>query len=73
MQLEVGATKFEYYRRRDHELVIGKFGNLQLIDKSYWPNTIDPRDYAEGEEDDASEESEERKEIELVGPRIIEG
>lgn len=78
----MGATKFEYYRRRDHELVIGKFGNLQLIDKTFWPNTIDPREFRyeeesqdeEEENKEVSEESEKKQEeIELVGPRIIPG
>lgn len=33
----MGESLFEYYRRRDHEVIVGKLGNVLLIDKTNWP------------------------------------
>lgn len=79
-------------------MVVGKLGNVLLIDKTNWPNTLDPKNKKEklspvpwtfdSEDDDEkiSEESEDEnvrdseeehedndEELELFGPRDIEG
>ncbi len=38
----MGETQFEYYRRKDHEVIFGKLGNVVLVDKTNWPYTLDP-------------------------------
>lgn len=89
---------FEYYRKRDHEIIVGKLGNVSLVDKTNWPNTLDPQkkekyspakwEFDSEEDDKISEESEDEnvrdseeehedkrdeEELELFGPRDIEG
>ena len=39
--------------------MIGKFGNLQLIDKTLWPNTIDPREFKEEQSQDEEKSEDE--------------
>ena len=64
----MGESLFEYYRRRDHEVIVGKLGNVLLIDKTNWPQTLDPQkkeklspapwSFDSDEDDKISEESE---------------
>lgn len=52
--VSLGETSFEYQREAHREKINGKLGNVSLVDKTRWPNTIDP--YAPPQEEDILED-----------------